>query len=302
MAQYMIGIDIGGTNFRMGAIGCEGEVLKYKILSSRTFLSMQNPVNALYESISQLIDEMGYQPSGVCMGFPGTISKDKSTVISCPNLPVFDKVNIRQVLESRLHVPVLLEHEVLLLLSNDMKQFDLFDKDCIIAVYLGTGLGNAMYIHGRLLEGANGVSGELGHIPIPGNHTQCACGNIGCIESRASGKRLEEICHEKGLPDKAFTEALCGGAKDPLVFDFLDHIACAIATEINILDPDCVIIGGGVMMVPNFPYDDLLERIHVHVRKPDPADHLNFIRLSPDPLQGVRGAGIYGWRYLNTKP
>ncbi|NMD38750.1 MAG: allose kinase [Christensenellaceae bacterium] len=301
MTRYMIGIDIGGTNFRIGAVNQEYEVLKHKIVSSRTFLEMERPVNGLLEAIISFIKEIEGKPCGICMGFPGTVTKDKSTVLSCPNLPVFDGVNISKVINQALDIPVIIEHEVLLLLTNDMYHFSLFDKNCVIAIYLGTGLGNAIYIHGRMIEGANGVSGELGHIPIPGNKTPCPCGNIGCIEPRASGKRLEEICIEKGLPEKAFTKALADGASDPLISDFLDHVACAIATEINILDPNCVIMGGGVMMISNFPYDALLERIYFHTRKPFPAENLKFIRLEPDPLQGVRGAGIYAWRYMNKK-
>lgn len=300
MARYMIGIDIGGTHFRIGAVSQASEVLSDKIVSSRTFLTMPHPVGGLLEAIRAFIQETDGTPCGVCIGFPGTVAKDKSTVLSCPNLPVFDHVNIREVLQEKLGITVLLEHEVLLLLTNDMKQFDLFDKDCVIAVYLGTGLGNAMYIHGRLLEGANGVSGELGHIPVHGSQKPCACGNIGCIEPYAAGKRLEAICKEKGLPDKAFTDALAGGAKDPLVADFLDYAACAIATEINILDPDCIVMGGGVIMIPNFPYDELLERIYFHTRKPYPAEKLHFLRLEPDQLQGVRGAGLHAWRCIKA--
>ena len=167
-----------------------------------------------------------------------------------------------------------------------------------MAVYLGTGIGNAMYIHGRFLEGKNGTSGELGHIPVPGKQRPCPCGNMGCIELIASGKRLEEIRAEQTPDAQGFEAMFENDANSSLIAEYLDNAACAVATEINILDPDTVILGGGVLTIRNFPYDTLLKRIRAHTRKPYPERTLSFIRLSGDPLQGVRGAGIYGWSRL----
>ena len=297
-SSYMIGIDIGGTHIRMGAVNQSGEVLCHSIQSSRPYLSNIKPLETLTQAVTAFAAQATGTLRGVCMGFPGTVSKDKSTVLSCPNLPAFDGMNIRAAMQAALTVPTIVEHEVLLLLTNDLRTYALQQKDCVMAVYLGTGIGNAMYIHGRLLEGKNGNSGELGHIPVPDNQTPCPCGNIGCIEPSASGKRLEAI-RAALYPQSCDFEAMFTAAqKDPEITRYLDHVACAIATEINILDPDCVLLGGGVLSIANFPYDALLQRIYTHARKPYPAETLQFIRLEVDPLQGTRGAGLYAWQRL----
>lgn len=296
--SYMIGIDIGGTNFRLGAVLQTGQVIHSKIVSSRDSFRHGDPIEVLTASIGELIMETDGSPAGICIGFPGTVSKDKTTVTSCPNLPMFDGINVSKALNEHFHVPVMVEHEVILLLCNDMHEFNLFDKDCVIAVYLGTGLGNSMYIHGRFLEGKNGSSGELGHIPVEGNTQHCPCGNDGCIELRASGKRLEEIRNTYFSETANLEEVLKLHASHPVILEFIDCVSIAIATEINILDPDCILLGGGVISIPTFPYDSLIDHIRLHTRKPIPESNLEFIRIPKDPHQGIRGAGIYGWSHI----
>jgi allose kinase len=205
---------------------------------------------------------------------------------------------MRGALGAGLGIKALVTHEVLLLLTSDLRANDLLGLDIVMAVYLGTGIGNAMYIHGRLLEGKNGVSGELGHLPVPGDTTPCPCGNAGCIEMRASGKRLEAIKAQHYPDAQSFEEMFAAPVHHPAIDDYLDAAACAIAAEINILDPDCVLLGGGVLSIANYPYDALLARVYAHTRKPYPAETLRCIRLPADALRGVRGGGLYAWEHL----
>ncbi len=297
LTPYVLGCDIGGTSCRMGAVTKDGTVLHFSVKSSRDFLVSTQPVFALAKLMKQFMDEVEGQAISICIGFPGTVDKNKKVVLSCPNLPPFDGLNMEDHLQAALQmqIPVFVEHEVLFLLWNDLKKHQLVEKDCVMAVYLGTGLGNAMYIHGRLLEGKNGNSGELGHIPIAGDTTICPCGSEGCIEMHASGKRLEEI-QKQYFPDEKNFDVLLQNHKDhPAIVAFLDYVAIAIATEINILDPDCILMGGGVLNIPSFPYEALLDRIRYRTRKPTPANNLHFIRADSDVQCGSRGAGLYYW-------
>ncbi|NLI21519.1 MAG: allose kinase [Clostridiales bacterium] len=296
-SPYMIGIDIGGTHVRIGAVDESGEILGHRILSSRQYLSMSNPADALVRDIAAFRRDTPGEPRGVCIGIPGVIGGDRSTVLSVPNLPVLDGVNLRAALEQGVCAPALVVHEVLLLLTNDMRAQNLRNLDIVMAVYLGTGIGNAMYIHGRLLEGKNGVSGELGHLPIPWDNAPCPCGNVGCVELYASGKRLEAIREQYYPEAKDFAAMFAAPERHPEIDRYLDCVACTVAAEVNILDPDCVLLGGGVLSIANYPYEELLGLIRKHTRKPYPADTLRVVRLPEDPLRGVRGAGLYGWEH-----
>lgn len=295
-SPYILGIDIGGTHFRIGAILRTGEVLRHQIGPSSIFFDTDSPVQTLVSEAAAFIRETPGEAQGVCIGFPGTVSGDQSTVLSCPHLPVFDNVNIRERVEASLQIPACVEHDVLFLLSNDLHHYALEGKTCVAAIYLGTGIGNALYIHGRLFRGKNGVSGELGHIPVPGYHEPCPCGNRGCIELMASGKRLEQICRSRYPDASGFDKLFASGGDDPELDHYLDAVACTVAAEINLLDPDCMLLGGGVLHIEHFPYEKLQAMILEHVRKPYPADGLRMIRLPKDPLRGVRGAGLYGWQ------
>ena len=143
----IIGMDIGGTNCRIGGVCSDLKLMepvaKY---NSRALFNTDEPEQILIEMIDNFIrTHPNGTPVGICIGFPGTVNKTKDTVISCPNLLAFTNRNIAGPLEEHFHIPVVAEHDVLLLLSYDMKLLGLEDADCIVSFYLGTGLGNGSY-------------------------------------------------------------------------------------------------------------------------------------------------------------
>jgi allose kinase len=298
--DYVIGIDIGGTNFRIGAITESGmQVIEPIRESSLILTKSNNPIEVMTDYISAFISKIkNGHLKGICLGLPGTVNRSKTTVISCPNLPGFTQLDIVSPFIRNFHVPVIVEHDVILLLSYDMKEKHLQDMDCIIALYMGTGLGNALYIHGKFLDGKNGVSGELGHIPVAGKTDICPCGNTGCMELYCAGKRLEYI-HSHYMPEIEFSDLFDHYKEYGILAEFVDYMAIATATEINILDPDCILLSGGIINMKNFPFDDLYRRIHKYTRKPYPEQNLNFIRGVVNPFAGVNGAGVYMWKMLN---
>ena len=297
--DYVIGIDIGGTNFRIGGILPDGSLISEPVkYSSRDMFATGSPIDILIRVIN---DYTGSFPDhtlkGICIGFPGTVSREKDVVISCPNLLAFTDLNVAAPLKEKFQVPVIAEHDVLLLLSYDMKKQNLEDADCIVSFYIGTGLGNGIFIHGRFLDGKNGVAGELGHIPVYGKNDPCPCGGKGCIELFCAGKALERL-HDTYMPDVPFPDIFSHFAEVPQLDEYLDAMAVALATEITILDPVYIILAGGVIHMKDFPYDTLCRKIRERTRKPYPAQALDFIKGSNDPFAGISGAGIYMWNRL----
>lgn len=293
--DYVIGIDIGGTNFRIGAVTRDLTIVHSERVSSRSLFESADPLLVLSDYIDSYMKKV---PSGscrgICLGFPGTVDKTKKVVYSCPNLPSITNKPVGKTLEERFHVPVYAEHDVILLLANDMKAAHMEGLNTIIALYVGTGLGNALFINGRFLDGKNGVAGELGHIPVMGKTERCPCGNQGCLELYCAGKRLEQIYHEF-YEGTDFNDLFTHFEESAALAEFVDSIAIAAATEINILDPDRVLLSGGVLNMKEFPYEHLLERIHFYSRKPYPDENLEFVRGVVDPFSGVLGAAIYLW-------
>lgn len=153
------------------------------------------------------------------------------------------------------------------------------------------------YIDGHYLNGKNGVAGELGHIPVLNNLRKCSCGNNGCIEMLASGKRLEEL-KQIHFADTNIKQIFEKHWKDPIIKDFIMALSVPIATEINIFDPHHIIIGGGVVGMKNFPKKCLEKYICEHVRKPFQLVNLNILYAEFRQETGILGGAYYAYRKL----
>ncbi len=296
-----LGIDIGGTNFRIGMVDGEGQISGFEKSSSRIFDS-GNVVETMANEIELYLARYAVQNrvKAVGVGIPSLVSKDKRTIVSTPNLKGFDKVNFASELEKRLSMPVYLDRDVNFLLQNDISALKLDMSKTILGFYVGTGFGNALYIEGRFYSGKNGAAGELGHIPLFGNDELCTCGNRGCSEVRCSGKYLEQLC-ERYFPTTPIRFVFNEHPNDPVLLDYVRTLAIPIATEINILDPDYIILAGGVLYMQDFPKDVLIEAIHEKTRKPFPESNLD-IRFSEHNQQsGVYGSGEFARLMVNKR-
>lgn len=291
MGEYILGLDIGGTNIRIGAVDKESEVHYFEKVYQKTVFTNSKSVDNLIEFISNYISK--YQLTGqvvaIAIAVPATISKDCTTVLQAPSLPGFDNLNLLAPLEEYFGIKVFLLKDVWTAALYDIHKYHLNTGGLIAACYVGTGIGNVFLYNGEIYKGKNGVSGELGHIPIPESKLACGCGNIGCIENYAGGKYLAKYCQHS----KIDIETVFSSMPKEDIDNYINYIAIAIATEINILDPDSVLLGGGVLNMEGFPYELLKEKIYQHTRKPFPSDNLNLVFVSDDSTKGVVGAAMY---------
>ena len=290
---FALGIDIGGTNFRMGIVGGDGRIHEFARKPSSIF-SGGNALEILEKEIKSYLSQNGYEGKikAAAIGLPAIVSKDKKTVYSSPNLRGFDGVSFTPELEERLGFPVYVDRDVNFLLQNDIAKLGLSGETTVLGFYIGTGFGNAISIGGKFHSGSNGVAGELGHIPILDSTERCTCGNIGCIETRCSGKALEALT-AKHFPQTDIKKVFVRHPSDPIIKKFVSDLAVPIATQINILDPDCCIIGGGVMDMAGFPKEILTDSIRFYARKPYPEQNLSILFTKHDHKSGVFGSGDF---------
>lgn len=291
----LIGIDIGGTNFRIGAVEEDGSMLQFrKVKVGEVF----HTPNALADLTAYLRDyfaalaKEGRKPSAIAIGFPATLDRERQTVLQAPNVAFMEHLPVVKTLTRELGIPVYIERDVCMAFYYDKEKYGLPDGEVLIGCYFGTGIGNVVCIGGRPLCGHNGTAGELGHIPVDGSSQPCGCGNKGCMENLAGGKYLARLCREVYL-DTPIDELFVRHANEPLLLEFVDRMACTVATEVNILDPDYVLIGGGVPCMKGFPAEYLRERIRVHARKPYPAENLRIIFTEDEEQKCVIGATRY---------
>lgn len=302
MGDFTLGIDIGGTNFRIGMVSSTGEIKNFVKKSSSVF-STGNAVDRLFHEITDYFDEFSCrdQVLAVAVGLPSMVSKDKKTVLSTPNLKGFDNVHFGNQLSDRLGIPVYLDRDVNFLLQNDISKLGMETDKIILGFYVGTGFGNSIFMNGEFYCGKNGVAGELGHIPFYGlEDEQCTCGNYGCSEVRCSGKYLEDLT-AKNFPDTVIRNVFKEHGSDPIILKFVRDLAIPIATEVNILDPDYIILAGGVLFMEGFPKDVLVESIHRMVRKPFPESNLEMFFSEHTQESGVYGSGEFAHKMLRRQ-
>ncbi len=296
--DYVIGIDIGGTNIRAGLVDPNYNLSNFTIENSNQLQSEKEGTYKLIEFIKNYINNQNKNLNivAISIGFPSTVDKLRHRVISTPNIKGFNNINIVDKIEKELNIKTFINRDVNMLMLFDMFKENLSNKGIAIGFYLGTGLGNVISIDGNLLIGKNGSAGELGHIPIKDNKELCGCGNIGCVETFASGMFLKKICKEQlGI---SIENVFVKYSNNPFIEKYVEDLAIPIATEINILDPDYIFLGGGVIQMLGFPYKKLESAIYKYTRKPYPANTLEILYSTTGQENGVIGAGIYAYKML----
>lgn len=286
----IIGIDIGGTNFRVGLVNDGGEVSDFRKV----------PVKQVFTSCDPLADLSTYLKSyckrvdveAIAIGFPATLDAERQTVMQAPNIAFMENLPVVKVLSEELKIPVFIERDVTMALYYDCKKYNIPTQGIVCGFYFGTGIGNAISINGVPMVGRNGTAGELGHIPVDGSEEVCGCGNVGCMENLAGGKYLEYL-RSVAFMGTHISDIFCKYTNDPRLLQFVDRMAMTVATEINILNPHVILIGGGVPAMAGFPREYLVERIRFHARKPYPANDLNIIFTEDEKEKCVIGAALY---------
>lgn len=290
----ILGIDCGGTHLRMGLVNSEYQVIAARVYKTQETLKGIDPVAELANCIRHYLHRNlpeGSKLEAIAAGFPSIVAADRQTIIDTTFIPSLQNINVCKGL-SEFKVPVFVDRDVNMLLRYDAKRFELDPSNAWLGCYIGTGLGCALAVDGKILAGRHGVAGELGHIPArTGLH--CGCGNDGCIETKTAGNTLTGIISAEYGPDEPIDQAFARHGSEPFMREWLDYLAQAIATAINLLDPTAVVIGGGVPQMTDFPKDDLMDRILRMTRKPVPADDLTLLYPPVKADDGIIGAAIY---------
>lgn len=298
MKNDIIGVDIGGTNVRIGAVS-ENMVLQGAARHrSADIFSAGDAGEALASFVENYIAELDGRAAAVAIGFPSTLDRARKTVISTPNVPGLDNIPVVALLEERLGIPVVIEKDACMLLYNDIYRHNIPLRGVLIGCYFGTGIGNMILVDGKPIVGKDGVAGELGHIPAIGKHDVCTCGSEGCMEMYAAGKALVTLMSET-FPDTPIQDVFKVHGDSPEVHRLIENMAIAVDIEVNILNPDVVALGGGLLAMNGFPRSLFEQYIRKYARKPLPEETLKLVYSDESaPFNGVFGAAVYAKHIL----
>jgi len=278
-----IGVDLGGTKIEALALDDAGrELFRKRVLTPR------GDYAATLAAVAALVNEIGAGSVGI--GIPGALSRVTGRVKNANSTWLIGRP-LKQDLERALGREVRLENDANCFALSEAIDGAGRDAPVVFGVILGTGVGGGLVVHREVLLGRNAIAGEWGHNPLPlptaGDLPlpACYCGRAGCIETYLSGPGLERD-HERLTGEKlgARDIAARGG---PALERYIERLARSLAGVINILDPDVIVLGGGMSNVEPL-YSEAPRRWMRHVFSDQVATRL--VRNKHGDSSGVRGA------------
>jgi glucokinase len=293
--MHYIGIDIGGTSIKAGRIEESGAVSAVDRTPTPT-----NDLNALLESIERLVEglQTNTRTSRIGVGIPGLRNCRTGIIETSPHIPSIRGVNLEQRLAERLRLSVITE--------NDANAGAYGEWACgagkglqhIAFITLGTGLGCGLILKGTLFRGISGYAGEFGHTVVEPGGRPCACGNIGCLETRVSAKGIVGTAQEAGFHGGDFTaEDVYNAAVrgDKLAMEVFKetgrYLGIACSNLINLLNPQAIVIGGGVMASADLLLDSAREEVARRALAPSARD-CAIVQSLLWPDAGIIGAAM----------
>lgn len=299
MEHVIIGIDLGGTRLRIGAVTPDNQVTEPFVTESAIVANAENPVQKLCELIAEYkADTHTEDIAAISIGVPSSVECDKETVICTTNIRnkagevVFFHTNLAKRIREYFQVPVFVNNDVNNILLYDIVANHLEKKKVVVGIYIGTGVGSAVMIDGKLLEGKNGAQLDLGHIPYFGGDVACSCGKKGCCECYASGWRLQQI-RKEFYPDTKICDMFTLHREEKPLKEFIGACAHVYAVMATIFNPDTIIVGGGVPEMADFPRADFEREVNQNTGKDVMSYGFDYLYSKEDVGKGVIGAAVF---------
>jgi len=238
-----------------GLIDFEGNI----VLKEKRLLTVKPTKNYLTTNIIEMIDSLFDQKNidiecaGVAV--PGLADKDNGVLVYAPFSGIRD-YKIGDILAKKLKIPVFIENDANACAHAEMMYGSCRGVDDFIWITVSNGIGGAIVLDGKVYEGPNGGAGEIGHINVVKDGYRCGCGNRGCLEAHAAGpaivRRYREESHDASMEITAKKIAELAKGGDMFALDIYKktgfYLGKAISYIINLLNPDKIILGGGISM------------------------------------------------------
>jgi len=315
--KIFAGIDIGGTNIKFGLFNEEGKILHKEsrpTMADKGAQPLMHLVTNIAERLLFHAAEEEYDVRHLGVGTPGAVDFKSGQVIGpCPNIGGWQGMEIGNTLRDRLNMPIFVDNDVNAMALAESKFGVAKHANSVVCVTVGTGVGGAVIINGKLWRGANYTAGELGHMTIKFDSDIEHSGVYGSIEGFCSSKaiidRLKKVLKKNMTP--AFEKILEGDLnnlnirklfsalklEDELAKQVLDetayYLGVGLAGVVNLLNPEVVVIGGGIIEGGG----GFVEAVAVEIKKyafDSAVENIRIVRASMGNDAGFIGAGLLG--------
>lgn len=258
MAQYYVGVDVGGTTVKLGMFSDTGELLEKWEIPTRLEEHGSHILPDIVDSIEEKRDTFPGNINGIGLGIPGPVTDD-GTVLKCANLG-WDVFSVKNKLAGLTGVGnVKVGNDANVAALGEMWKGGGRGYDSIVMVTLGTGVGGGIIQQGKILTGCKGAGGEIGHTKVNPEETEvCGCGNRGCLEQYASATGIVNMAKQGLREDSCLAggnitaKAVFDGARAgdtyclEVVEKFGRYLGLALSNVAHVVDPEAFVIGGGV--------------------------------------------------------
>ena len=268
MKKYRIGVDIGGTNIKIALVDFDGKIIYSNTVPTRAEMGYEAGVNNIKQAIKELMqetDENAKSIEAIGFGLPGQIDYKEGIVKNLPNIPGWVNIPLAKIIEDEFSIPTRLDNDVRCAALGELNFGAGKGCENLICITVGTGIGSGIVLNGKLVRGASNAAGEIGHIKMDmTGGPLCGCGDYGCFEAYASGPAIVTMAKEyiSGGKSAKYKEmatdgiitpyivaqaALQGDAVSIQIFKQMGKIiGTGLSSVINLLNPEKIIIGGGV--------------------------------------------------------
>ncbi|TGE38016.1 ROK family glucokinase [Desulfosporosinus fructosivorans] len=306
-----IGIDLGGTSIKMGLVDQLGNILHTQESPTPVKAGYHQVLKVFSQMTQQLFKDSQYEWKdivGVGVGVPAFLDQRQGIVIEAVNLG-WDHVPLKEDLERMWTVPIIIDNDANAAALGEMWNGAGKGASHLICLTLGTGIGGGVIINGNIYHGANGSAGEVGHITT--NHQNgrsCNCGRKGCLETEASGTAivLDALEQVKGMSTGPLKEEYdrtgtitaksvvqLARRGDPICKKIITKIGrilgCTLAQMCYLLNPEIIVIGGGVARAGKILFDPLIQAFHDAVL-PRVAENTSIVPAMLGNQAGLTGA------------
>lgn len=265
MGNYIIGIDLGGTNLKAGIVDTDGKILHRLSTKTNSHADSQIISNQILLLIAEIIQSARIKESdmiGVGLGSPGLVDKRGETILFSPNLPRWRNVPIKRIVAERFSKPCVLENDANAAAWGEKWAGAGKEVRSLVMLTLGTGIGGGIVIDNKLWRGASNVAAEIGHMVIQMDGPQCNCGNRGCVEVYASAtgmvRRFKEVLKSgkfsslkisDEITARMISDAAFQGDRESL--DIIEetgrYLGIALINIMHVLNPEMIVLAGGMI-------------------------------------------------------
>lgn len=316
MPRWTVGVDFGGTNVKVGLVAPTGRVAAAEALASREISRPGRFVEAVSEAVGRLARSVGERPGGlrgVGVGVPGPVDVRRGVVEFLVNVPGWRRVPLRRWLERRLGCRCAVDNDANLAALGEFALGAGRGARSLVCLTLGTGVGGGLILDGSLVHGAGGSAGEVGHMVIDPRGPRCGCGARGCLEAHVGtaailrmGRRalrggrgpLRRLTREAGgrlTPALISRAAHLGDERARRIWTaFGRWLGIGVANLTNLLNPDRVVLAGGVAGAWPLFYPSLIGTVRAQALAPA-VRPLRIVRARLGTRAGIVGAAVLIW-------